>query len=62
MDNGIPKPNPKAIVCGLFPPLEEACDVGDDVDESRRSVGVLEAEGEMIAVREEDDGFEVADL
>lgn len=60
MASGIPNPNPKAIVCDLFIPLGEACDVGDDVADSSRSVGVLEAEDEMMAVREEVDGFEVA--
>lgn len=60
MASGIPNPTPKAIVCDLFLPLDEACDVGDDVDDSGRSVGVLEVEDEMMLVREEDDGFEVA--
>lgn len=62
MANGIPNPTPKAIACDLNLPLERACDVGDDVDDSGRFVGVLEVEDEMMAVREENDGFEVADV
>lgn len=60
MASGIPNPTPKAIVCDLFLPLDGACDAGDDVADSGRSVGVLEYEDGMMAVREEDDGFEVA--
>lgn len=60
MASGIPNPTPKAIVCNLFLPLDEACDVGDDVADCARSVGVLEVEDGMMAVREEDDGFEIA--
>ncbi len=60
MASGIPNPTPKAIVCDLFLPLDGACDAGDDVADSGRSVGVLEVEDGMMAVREEDDGFEVA--
>lgn len=60
MASGIPNPTPKAIVCDLFLPLDGACDAGDDVADSGRYVGVLEVEDGMMAVREEDDGFEVA--
>lgn len=60
MASGIPNPTPKAIVCDLFLPLDEVCDVGDDVDNSGRSVGVLGVEDEIMFIWEEDDGFEVA--